>query len=149
MANVNLPNADNQEQLRQQVAQVSEELNQLNAQFQYVGQQLSIITNYHQDISMAFSSLKEIKDKSPGEKILVPLSSRIFLPVILSEESSSSLLINVGSNVLKKGEISEGIKKLELELNQSKKAIQSLQEEYTKLEREIANRESFLSQFYR
>jgi prefoldin alpha subunit len=149
LANVNLPNVDNQEQLRKQVAQVSEELNQLNAQFQYINQQLSIINNYHQDISMAFSSLKEIKDKNSGERILIPLSSRIFLPVILSDESSSSLLINLGSNILKKGEISEGLKKLEIELDQSKKAIQSLQEEYTKLEREIANRESFLSQFYR
>jgi prefoldin alpha subunit len=148
LANVNLPNVDNQEQIRKQVAQISEELNQLNTQFQYINQQLTIISNYHQDISSAYTSLKEMKSRKVGEKILFPLSSRIFLPVQLSEESSTGLLVNIGSNILKKGTIDDGINKLELELENSKKALEALQTEYSKLEREISNRESYLSQFY-
>ena len=142
LTEVNSPNSANQEQLRQQVAA---ELNQLNSQFQYVSQQLSLITNYYQDLSSAFTSLKEIKTKKTGEKILIPLSSRIFLPVLLSEESSEELLVNIGSNILKKGNINEGIRKLESELTSSKKALETLQTEYAKIQGMIEERESFLS----
>lgn len=142
MAKVNSPNSVNQDQLRQQVAA---ELNQLNSQFQYLSQQLSLITNYYQDLSSAFTSLKEIKTKKVGEKILIPLSSRIFLPVLLSEESSAELLVNIGSNILKKGNINVGIQKLESELESSKKALETLQTEYAKIQGMIEERESFLS----
>ncbi|OLS19519.1 MAG: Prefoldin subunit alpha [Candidatus Heimdallarchaeota archaeon LC_3] len=154
MGNSDIPNLTNQDQLKQdqlrkQIDQISRELNQLNSQIQYVNQQLSIITNYRQDISAALRSINEIKTKKIGEKVLIPLSSKLFLPVSLSEESRSELLINLGSSILKRGNLADASEKLEKELEQSKKVIEALQGDYSKLETEIMNRESFLSQFYK
>ena len=138
-----------QEQLRRQIDQISRELNQLNSQIQYVNQQLSLITNYHQDISSALRSINEIKTKKVGEKILIPISSKLFVPVSLLEESTSELLINIGSSIFRKGNLVIASEKLEKELEQSKKVIEALRKDYSKLETEITNRETFLSQFYR
>ena len=53
----------------------------------------------------------------------------------------------MSSNIFRKASLDDADKKLENELEQSKNVIETLQSDYSKLEREIANRESFLSQF--
>ena len=138
-----------EEQLRKQIYQVSEELNQLNTQFQYISQQLNLINSIHQDMNSTLNSLKELGKRKAGEKILIPMSSRIFLPVKITEETISDIFINLGSNIVKKGDVNAGIEHLEQKLTQTKKALESLQTEYSNLEREITARENYLSQYYR
>ena len=50
---------------------------------------------------------------------------------------------------MKKGDVNAGIEHLEQKLTQTKKALESLQTEYSNLEREITARENYLSQYYR
>lgn len=138
-----------EEQIRKQIYQVSEELNQLNTQFQYISQQINLINSIHQDMNSTLKSLKELGKRKVGEKILIPMSSRIFLPVMITEETISDIFINLGSNIVKKGDVTDGIEHLEHKLEQTKKAMESLQGEYSNLEREITARENFLSQYYR
>ena len=137
-----------QEQLRARFTQLSYELEQLQGQFQYLNQQTSALASHIQDLARTIESIAELIARKSGEIVNIPIGPRILLPVTIAEEANG-VLINVGSNIHRRGSLQEAKGKLETEITQSRKALESLQNELSRYEQEIARREQVIAQFYR
>ena len=137
-----------QEQLRARFTQLSYELEQLQGQFQYLNQQTSALASHIQDLARTIESIAELIARKSGEIVNIPIGPRILLPVTIAEEANG-VLINVGSNIHRRGSLQEAKGKLETEITQSRKVLESLQNELSRYEQEIARREQVIAQFYR
>ena len=137
-----------QEQLRARFTQLSYELEQLQGQFQYLNQQTSALASHILDLARTIESIAELIARKSGEIVNIPIGPRILLPVTIAEEANG-VLINVGSNIHRRGSLQEAKGKLETEITQSRKVLESLQNELSRYEQEIARREQVIAQFYR
>lgn len=102
---------------------INQHILQLQRQAQLIEEQITEFNN----ISLSLDDLKKVKI---GSKILVPLSSGIFVKARL--EDNNELLINVGANVIIKKDVN---KTKEL----VKKQIMELQKAHKKVVKELEN----------
>ena len=137
-----------QEKLQGAINQISAELERFQSQNQYLSNQFSLISTLYQELLASLESLKEIETKNAGEKVLIPLGSRLFLNVALTEETRSEILVNLGSGIYKKSNNTTAVEALNTYIAQTKSTLEKLQDEITRIEQEIARREDLLNQIY-
>lgn len=138
----------NQEELRRQLTRVSQELEQFNVHRQNRINQLTALSSYLETLKAAKDTISELQRREPGEKIMFPLTSLFFVPLLTSEETTEEILINLRSGIFKKGNISSAEAYLDKEIKSVSESVQSLQKDIDKTNQEIRQRENFLAQFY-
>lgn len=116
---------------------------QLKNQLQFYLSQMDLLENSIADLDGSRIALKELKTKTKGETLLVPLGTQILLPVEIT--SNETVLHDLGSNILKDIPIDESIKKIESRIELFRKSVTTLSERIYQLENLVKQREDLLN----
>ncbi|MFH1399524.1 MAG: prefoldin subunit alpha [Candidatus Woesearchaeota archaeon] len=76
------------------------ELQMIQEHLKQLQQQAEALDEQYNELGGAFRAIEDIEKSKPGEEILLPISSGIFLKASIKD--SKDLLVNVGTNVLVK-----------------------------------------------
>ena len=139
-----LPNNDQMAKLSyNDVQRLVNDTEQLKNQLQFYLSQMDLLENSIADLDGSRIALKELKTKTKGETLLVPLGTQILLPVEIT--SNETVLHDLGSNILKDIPIDESIKKIESRIELFRKSVTTLSERIYQLENLVKQREDLLN----
>ena len=94
------------------------QLQMYNENAKQIHKQLQMVEGQYVELAGTSQSLKEFRKTAKGSKILVPLSSGIFVPAELSD--NDNLVVNVGANVAVSKNVESTLKLIDRQVEQLK-----------------------------
>lgn len=120
-----------EEEKQQEIQQKYMELQVLGQQINQMQKQIQLLENQSIELTLVEQGLEDIKNVKIGTKILVPISSGIFVKAELKD--NEELLVNVGANVTVKKDIPSTKQLIKRQLDEIKKVQEETIVELQKL----------------
>lgn len=120
-----------EEEKQQEIQQKYMELQVLGQQINQMQKQIQLLENQSIELTLVEQGLEDIKNVKIGTKILVPISSGIFVKAELKD--NEELLVNVGANVTVKKDIPSTKQLIKKQLDEIKKVQEETIVELQKL----------------
>jgi prefoldin alpha subunit len=132
----------NEEEIRQKVG----ELELYRSQIDNLSKQDEILRLNIEELMRARDTLEGIKERNPGDKILVPIGANFFINAKL--EDTKKVISNLGSTVAAGEEVSDAAERLDNHIKELNDAGQELAMKVSELESKCATITQQLQEVY-
>lgn len=132
----------NEEEIRQKVGELELYRNQIDT----LAKQDEILRLNIEELMRARDTLEGLKEKNPGDKILVPIGANFFINAKLDD--TNKVISNLGSSVAAGEDVSEATERLDNHIKELNDAGQELANKVSELESKCATITQQLQEVY-
>ncbi len=117
---------------------LQEEIDQLQISLEAIEQQIGLISRVISSLSDAINTQNELKNKNPGEELLVPIGGSNY--ILCTVKDPKNTFVSIGSGISLHTDLTNSEKRNKIQIENLEKNITQLQEQYSQFSQMLNNR---------